>query len=70
MQFVVILWLLEVVMGFIAADFLELALVIRNFDYRFRYYESLYKVRTVCTRSAELLRRRAGSQNILSIHFL
>ena len=57
-------------MGFIAAEFLELALVITNFGCQFRHYGPLYKVRTVCTGSAELLRRRGGSQNILPIHSL
>ena len=54
MQSVAILWFLEAVMGFIAAQFLELALAITNFSCRFRHYGPLYKVRTVCTGSAEL----------------
>ena len=34
MQSVVILWLMEVVMGFIVADFHELSLIIRNLEWR------------------------------------
>ena len=69
MQSVVILWLMEVVMGFIAVDFHELSLVIRNFEWRPFNYESLYKVLTICTRSAQLRLLGAGSNNILPIDF-
>ena len=34
MQLVVILWLMEVVMGFIATNFHELSLIIRNLEWR------------------------------------
>ena len=49
MQFAVILWLMEVVMGFIVADFHELSPIIRNLEWRPFNYESQYKVSIVCT---------------------